>query len=101
MFYHNLWSLAIMLFPVVMLPCGHHWEYLIIWLKLVDLTWWSSANPDNKVHGANMGPIWARQDPGGPHVGPTDLVIWEYIKSICHLLKSTSIQLTIKLQWFE
>ena len=26
--------------------------------------------PDSKVHGANMGPIWGRQDPGGPHVGP-------------------------------
>ena len=26
--------------------------------------------PDGKVHGANMGPIWGRQDPGGPHVGP-------------------------------
>ena len=25
--------------------------------------------PDSKVHGANMGPIWGRQDPGGPHVG--------------------------------
>ena len=24
-------------------------------------------NPDSKVHGANMGPIWGRQDPGGPH----------------------------------
>ena len=23
--------------------------------------------PDSKVHGANMGPIWGRQDPGGPH----------------------------------
>ena len=22
----------------------------------------------SKVHGANMGPIWGRQDPGGPHV---------------------------------
>ena len=29
-----------------------------------------SAVPDNKVHGANMGSIWGRQDPGGPHVGP-------------------------------
>ena len=29
--------------------------------------------PDNKVHGANMGPIGGRQDPGGPHVG---YVIW-------------------------
>ena len=26
--------------------------------------------PDSKVHGANMGAIWSRQDPGGPHVGP-------------------------------
>ena len=26
--------------------------------------------PDSKVHGANMGPIWGRHDPGGPHVGP-------------------------------
>ena len=23
--------------------------------------------PDSKVCGANMGPIWGRQDPGGPH----------------------------------
>ena len=23
--------------------------------------------PDSKVHEANMGPIWGRQDPGGPH----------------------------------
>ena len=26
--------------------------------------------PDSNVHGANMGPICGRQDPGGPHVGP-------------------------------
>ena len=26
--------------------------------------------PDSKVHGANMGPNWGRQDPGGPHDGP-------------------------------
>ena len=24
-------------------------------------------NTESKVHGANMGPIWGRQDPGGPH----------------------------------
>ena len=33
---------------------------------------------DSKVHGANMGPIWGRQDPGGPHVGPMNLAIWVY-----------------------
>ena len=33
--------------------------------------------PDSKVHGANMGPIWGRQDPGGPHVSPMNFAIWE------------------------
>ena len=32
--------------------------------------------PDIKVHGANMGPIWGQQDPGGPHIGPMNLAIW-------------------------
>ena len=31
--------------------------------------------PDNMVHGANMGPIWGRQDPAGPHVGPMNFSI--------------------------
>ena len=31
---------------------------------------------DSKVHGANMGPIWGRQVPGGPHVGPMNFAIW-------------------------
>ena len=30
---------------------------------------WYKRVPDSKVYGANMGPIWGRQDPGGPHVG--------------------------------
>ena len=33
--------------------------------------------PDSKVHGANMGPIWDRQDPGGPHVGHMNFAIWD------------------------
>ena len=32
--------------------------------------------PESQIHGANMGPIWGRQDPGGPHVGPMDFAIW-------------------------
>ena len=32
--------------------------------------------PDSKVHGANMGPIWGWQDPGGPHDGPMNFAIW-------------------------
>ena len=33
-------------------------------------------SPDSKVHGTNMGPIWGRQDPGGPHVSPWNFAIW-------------------------
>ena len=49
--------------------------------------WWAAGNgrthirnqyPDSKVHGANMGPIWGRQDPDGAHVGPMNLAIWVY-----------------------
>ena len=38
--------------------------------------------PDSKVHGANMGPIWGRQDPGGPHVGPMNFATWDTFKYI-------------------
>ena len=37
-------------------------------------------NTDSKVHGANMGPSWGWQDPGGPHVGPMNFAIWEHNK---------------------
>ena len=38
------------------------------------------VSPDSKVHhGANMGPIWGRQDPDGPHVGPMSFAIWEVL----------------------
>ena len=30
--------------------------------------------PDNKVHGANMGPIWGRQEPDGPMLAPWTLL---------------------------
>ena len=39
----------------------------------------STGIPDSKVHRANMGPIWGRQDPGGPHVGPMNFAIWHGI----------------------
>ena len=44
------------------------------WVNIAMRT--TSGNiPDSKVHGANMGPIWGRQDPGGPHVGPMNFAI--------------------------
>ena len=46
--------------------------------------------PDSKVHGANMGPIWGRQDPGGPHVGPMKFAIWVLLccESFIRILQS-------------
>ena len=41
--------------------------------------------PDSKVHGANMGPMWGQQDPGGPHVGQMDFGIWDglqYLRTV-------------------
>ena len=35
---------------------------------------------DSKVQGASMGPIWGRQDPGGPHVGPMNFAIWDGLR---------------------
>ena len=35
----------------------------------------TAFTPDSKVHGANMGPIWGPQDPGGPHVGPMNYIL--------------------------
>ena len=39
-------------------------------------------DPDSKVHGTNMGSVWGRQDPGGPHVGPMDFAIWGNVLEI-------------------
>ena len=36
--------------------------------------------PDSKIHGANVGPTWGRQDPGGPHAGHMNLAIWGVLK---------------------
>ena len=44
--------------------------------------------PDSKVHRANMEPIWGRQDPGGPHVGPVNFAIWDITCEIQILNKS-------------
>ena len=38
--------------------------------------------PDNKVHGAHMGPTWGRQGPGGPHVGHMNLAFWDVMSFV-------------------
>ena len=45
------------------------------WTHDIELDYYIMNYPDIKVHGANMGPIWGRQDPGGPHIGPMNFAI--------------------------
>ena len=54
----------------------------MIWLRFVPKGQIDNNTPDSKGHGANMGPIWGRQDPGGPHVCPINLAIWDIIGSV-------------------
>ena len=60
-------------------------DYVLKWLLLSNgCVGAEGFIPDSKVHGANMGPSWGRQDPGGPHVGPTNLAIWDITGEIYH-----------------
>ena len=45
-------------------------------------------SPDSKVHGAKMGPIWGRQDPGGSHVGPMNFAIWGVVLNSIVIVQS-------------
>ena len=60
-------------------PCVNMSECAACVLSIYRFTQWIAAHstPDSKVLGANMGPIWGRQDPCGPHVGPMNLAIWD------------------------
>ena len=55
-----------------------------------------SHHHDSKVHGANMGPIWGRQDPGGPHVGPMNFAIWA-----CTYMSATDTYLVRRVDKFK
>ena len=56
--------------------------------KSVHIQGYIEDNPDNKVHGANMGPTWVLSAPGGPHVGPMNLPIWEHNEFYCQCCAS-------------
>ena len=53
----------------------------VAFVDTVNVSYKTHTIPDSKVHGANMGPIWGRQDPDGPHFGPVDLAIWDVTQS--------------------
>ena len=66
---------ASMCYNIILSTCHFVWYYTaaVITSQVVGLCY-----PDSKVHGANMGPIWGRQDPGGPHVGPMNFAtLWK------------------------
>ena len=44
--------------------------------------------PDSKIHGANLGPIWGRKDPGGAHVGPMNFAIWVVYHQLSECIKN-------------
>ena len=56
------------------------WALMCLLIEVEHLEPLSLTYPDSKVHGANMGPIWGRQDPGGRHVGP-----WTLLSGIVYL----------------
>ena len=61
----------------LMAPC-HYLSHC--WLTINEILWHLfKDNSNNKVHGANMGPTWVLSAPDGPHVGPTNLVIREFL----------------------
>ena len=66
------WIVSFQLAMMVKDQVYHYWNIAM-----------TQQNPDSKVHGANMGPIWGRQDPDGPHVGPMNFAIWEINFYIC------------------
>ena len=55
-----------------------HLEFLLVVGASSHVKYKSDVYPESKVHGAYMGPIWGRQDPDGPHVGPMDFATWVF-----------------------
>ena len=51
--------------------------------------------PDSNFHVAHMGPTWVLSAPGGPHVGPTNLVIRDVLLVTLNLLASWWPHLTV------
>ena len=104
--------------PVLRLEYSGHTrsiqELLIPWLLAVPgnqqpLHWLYTMTvlmfPDGKVHVANMGPTWGRQDPCGPHVGHMNIAIWIPWEGIPAntdglLKKCNSIANTLELHFF-
>ena len=69
-------------------PLQNMYGYIVLEVCLVQYptqTITGHVYPDSNIHGANMGPIWGRQDPGGPHVGLMNHAIWVDILEVCQV----------------
>ena len=79
----------------LMCRCPGMRELILLVPKLLPESMLTQSYPDSKIHGANMGPIWGRQDPGGPHVGPMTFAIWVY----CHMESVGHSELSPRRYW--
>ena len=73
----------------VIRPWRSYWRWILIRTcdgLVPSGTQLAMASPDSKVHGGNMGPIWVRQGPGRPHVGPMNFVIWGGLRFCVYML---------------
>ena len=77
----------------IALAVGWHKYSTVINYVCNILRWFFNTTPDSKFHAANMGPIWGRQDPGGPHVGPMNFAIWDHTQ-LDHLYLTILVQKT-------
>ena len=57
--------------------------------------------PDSKAHGANMWPIWGRQDPGGSRADPMSLAIWDGSRFDVFSWHLTHTSLQMKRPWMK
>ena len=59
----------------------HAWQNIleleVVWITFRARGLFYRYIPGSKVRRANMGPIWSRQDSGGPHVGAMNFAIWD------------------------
>ena len=67
---------------IAMVARFSQWNQPLWWRKAAWPRKYNWAIPDSKVYGANMGPIWALQDPGGPRVGPMYFAIWDVYEHV-------------------
>ena len=81
--------------PISAEPCYQNYPQYTSNANMTVLHWVWNDIPDSQVHGANMGPIWGRQDPGGPHVGPMKLAIWHDLHIPCQLTKYCAMKIFV------